>query len=213
VHAASPAFLDSGQRNGILLTLVPKRAMEGQGRKVKSVQYSQPGTSNQQEFLFVDASAAKTSRRNARSFVMQKARRERPWSTSKHATKQRTRGSSSPRSLGTPASVSTPNTASSSPTLETNRNGYFPDIDAAQQASTDALERAMCLNCGVFAVRRGQMLCPRCAMLKTAVSVREPDSGILDPFGASSIDITESVSELLDHCKSTSVRHRISLAR
>jgi len=36
-------------------------------------------------------------------------------------------------------------------------------------------------------------------MLKTAVSVREPNSGILDPFGASSIEITESVSELLDH--------------
>lgn len=211
MHAASPAFLDSGQRNGILLILVPKRVMEGQGRKVKSVQCSQPGTSNQQEFLFVDASAAKTSRRNARSFVMQKARRERPWSTSKHAAKQRTRGSSSPRSFGTPASVSTPNTASSSPTHESNRNGYFPDIDVAHQASTGALERATCLNCGIFAVRQGQTFCPRCAMLKTAVSVREPNSGILDPFGASSIEITESVSELLDHCKSTPARHQISL--
>lgn len=173
--------------------------MEGQGRKVKSVQYPQPGTSNQQEFLFVDASAAKISRRNARSFVMQKARRERPWSTSKHAAKQRTRSSSSPRSLGTPASVSTPNTASSSPALESNRNGYFPDIDVAHQASTSALERAMCLNCDIFAVCQGQTLCSRCAMLKTAVSVREPDSGILDPFRVSSIEINESVSELLDH--------------
>ncbi|KAF3001216.1 hypothetical protein E8E13_001600 [Curvularia kusanoi] len=36
-------------------------------------------------------------------------------------------------------------------------------------------------------------------MLRTAVSVREPDNGILDPFQVSSIEITEGVSELLDH--------------
>lgn len=52
--------------------------------------------SNQQGFLFVDAAQAKTSRqgrRNARSFVMQNARRKNPWSTSKHAAKQRKTGS------------------------------------------------------------------------------------------------------------------------
>ncbi|KAF1975272.1 hypothetical protein BU23DRAFT_81123 [Bimuria novae-zelandiae CBS 107.79] len=57
----------------------------------------------QQEFLFVDAAKAKSSkqgRRNARSFVMQKARRERPWSTSKHASKQRrSPESTSPRTI------------------------------------------------------------------------------------------------------------------
>ncbi|KAL1606342.1 hypothetical protein SLS60_003744 [Paraconiothyrium brasiliense] len=44
----------------------------------------------QREFLFVDAGRPKSSvqgRRNARSFVMQKARRERPWSTSKHSAR------------------------------------------------------------------------------------------------------------------------------
>jgi hypothetical protein len=48
---------------------------------------------NQQDFLLVDASkstkSSRQERRNARSFVMQRARRERPWSTSKHATKQK----------------------------------------------------------------------------------------------------------------------------
>jgi hypothetical protein len=57
----------------------------------------------QRDFLFVDAAQAKTSRqgrKNARSFVMQKARRERPWSTSKHAAKQRKGSeSTSPRAL------------------------------------------------------------------------------------------------------------------
>ena len=176
--------------------------MEDQGQTSQLIKRSEPTVPVQQDFLFVDASEAKTSRqgrRNARSFVMQKARRERPWSTSKQAAKQRTQESTSPRSASTPTSISTPNTASSSPTIESSGNSYFP---AFEQTSTGTIERIICSNCKVFVVRYGQTLCTKCMLLVPRVSIREPNNGVLDPFGASSVKITKEMSELLDHCKS-----------
>lgn len=175
--------------------------MESQGQAAKAIKRSQPTVPIQQDFLFVDASQAKTSRqgrRNARSFVMQKARRERPWSTSKHSAKQRAQESASPRSAGTPNSISNPNTASSSPTTDFNKTDYFT---ASEQSNAGVFERAICSNCKIFRVRFGQTLCPKCIYLTPAGSVREPDNGVLDPFGTSSIKITKNMSELLDHCK------------
>src|SRR4051812_44562960 len=100
--------------------------MESQKETTKGRPRAQPTVPIQQDFLFVDAAQAKTSRqgrRNARSFVMQKARRERPWSTSKNAAKQRRSDeSTSPRSAGTPDSLLTPNTATPSPPILLNRS-------------------------------------------------------------------------------------------
>ncbi|KAF1932194.1 uncharacterized protein M421DRAFT_55167 [Didymella exigua CBS 183.55] len=173
--------------------------MEGQDHNAKAVKRSQPTVPIQQDFLFVDASEAKASRqgrRNARSFVMQKARRARPWSTSKQAAKQRAQGSASPPSVGTPNSLSTPNTASSSPTSESSRNGYFP---AFEQTSSGMFERGVCSNCQIFVARHGQTLCPKCVLLLPTGSVKEPNNSTLDPFGASALKLDREMSELLDH--------------
>lgn len=175
--------------------------MEGQDQTAKAMKHSQPTVPVQHNFLFVDASEAKASRqgrRNARSFVMQKARRERLWSTSKQAAKQRAKGSASPGSAGTPTSISTSNAASSSHTTGFSRNGY---LLASKQTKAGVCEQGICSNCRIFVVRRGQTLCPKCILLTPTVSVREPDRGVLDPFGASSIKTTKDISELLDHCK------------
>lgn len=175
--------------------------MEDQGQDVGPIKRSHKTVPVQQDFLFVDASEAKTSRqgrRNARSFLMQKARRERPWSTSKQAAKQRAQESPSPQSSGTPASTSTPNTASSSPTTESGRTGYFPTFEPTDAGS---FERSICSNCNIFVARHGQTLCPKCIVVRPAGSVKGPSNGRLDPFGTSSVKLDESMSELVTHCK------------
>jgi hypothetical protein len=156
----------------------------------------------QRDFLFVDAAQAKTSRqgrKNARSFVMQKARRERPWSTSKHAAKQRKGSeSTSPRSAGTPDSLHTPKTATPSPPLHANRPDYFTIRDSQSYASATA---NICSDCRIFVCRPGQALCPRCCLLQPVTPVENPNNSLFDPFGTSSIEMNGDVSELLEHCE------------
>jgi hypothetical protein len=164
----------------------------------------------QQDFLFVDAAQAKTSRqgrRNARSFVMQKARRERPWSTSKHAAKQRKFSgstSTSPRSAGTPDWLLTPNsnlsprTASPSPPLHSDGADYF----TLMSRQTYILAKGnMCADCQIFSCRPGQRMCPRCLTLRPVSPLEDPDNGLFDPFGTSAVEMNASVTELLEHCK------------
>lgn len=168
--------------------------------------HSQPNAPLHQDFLFVDAAQAKTSRqgrRNARSFVMQKARRERPWSTSKHAAKQRKTGSPeniSPKS-GTADSVLvlTPNTATPSPPSLSTKPDYFSSMELSKYTT---VKGEVCPECLIFLCRPGQKLCPRCFLLKPAIPAEDPNIRLFDPFRTSSVEINESVSELLDHCKS-----------
>ncbi|KAF2847836.1 hypothetical protein T440DRAFT_402675 [Plenodomus tracheiphilus IPT5] len=155
----------------------------------------------QQDFLFVDAAQAKTSRqgrRNARSFVMQKARRERPWSTSKHAARQRKSDSSdstSPNIMGTPE-TSTSNTATPSPPIGFSRPGDFVPARLGTFASNINL---VCSDCQILLCRPGQHLCPRCATLKPPAPAHRLDNRLFDPFQTSSVEITGGVSELLEH--------------
>jgi hypothetical protein len=164
---------------------------------------SQPTVPVQQDFLFVDAAQAKTSRqgrRNARSFVMQKARRERPWSTSKNAAKQRKSDqSTSPRSAGTPDSVLTPNTATPSPPILLNRSDYFPFMEPRLYTH---VKGEICPDCQVLLCRPGERMCPRCLSLKPPSPDEEPSNSLFDPFRASSVEMNGSVTELLEHCKS-----------
>jgi hypothetical protein len=164
----------------------------------------------QQDFLFVDAAQAKTSRqgrRNARSFVMQKARRERPWSTSKHAAKQRKFSgstSTSPRSAGTPDSLLTPNsnlspkTATPSPPLHANGADYFTMMNRQSYISAKG---NMCADCQIFSCRPGQRMCPRCLSLRPISPLEDPDNGLFDPFGTSAVEMNASVTDLLEYCK------------
>jgi hypothetical protein len=154
----------------------------------------------QQDFLFVDAAQAKTSRqgrKNARSFVMQKARRERPWSTSKHAAKRATSGSTSrsPRSAVTRASSLTPSSTIPSPSLTSVQADYF-----ASQEHT-LMRAIVCPECQIFLCRPGQGMCPRCLFLKPMSSLEGVDNSLFDPFGTSSVETNASVSELLEHCE------------
>jgi len=169
----------------------------------------QPTVPVQQDFLFVDAAQAKTSRqgrRNARSFVMQKARRERPWSTSKNAAKQRkSEESTSPRSAGTPDSLLTSNTATPSPPILLNRPDYFPYVESQHYA----VKGEICPECQILLCRPGQKVCPRCLLLKPPSPDEEPSSSLFDPFRASSVEMNGSVSELLEHCKSETLRFHL----
>jgi hypothetical protein len=163
---------------------------------------------NQQAFLFVDATQAKTSRqgrRNARSFVMRNARRKDPWSTSKNAAKQRKTGSpesTSPKSTGTSDSTLTPNTATPSPPIYSNRPDYFHSRALINFTSTKG---EICPDCQIFLCRPGQRLCPRCLPLKPAAPTEDPNNQLFDPFRTSSVEVTRSVSELLRHCKCRSL--------
>jgi hypothetical protein len=171
---------------------------------------SPPAVPVQQDFLFVDASkSAKSSRqgrRNARSFVMQKARRERPWSTSKHASKQRkSPESTSPAPVGTPDLAYTPNTSTPSPPIVTTGPEYFAFTDPSPFA---VVKQELCSDCQIFLCRSGQSLCPRCVLLQPPAPADDIDTRLFDPFGTVSVEVTGKVSELLDHCKYWTLHHQ-----
>ncbi|KAF2875000.1 hypothetical protein BDV95DRAFT_603771 [Massariosphaeria phaeospora] len=156
----------------------------------------------QQDFLFVDASKAKSSRqgrRNARSFVMQKARRENPWSTSKHAAKQRkSPESTSPATVGTPDLSHTPITSTPSPPRAPNNGAdFFPQfVDPNHYL---VVKQEICSDCQIFLCRPGQTLCPRCLLLRPPIPAEDLDNSLFDPFGTVSVNIDGRMSELLDH--------------
>ncbi|KAF2831110.1 hypothetical protein CC86DRAFT_134980 [Ophiobolus disseminans] len=193
--------------------------MESQRETTEGRPRAQPTVPIQQDFLFVDAAQAKTSRqgrRNARSFVMQKARRERPWSTSKNAAKQRRSAEST--SPGTPDSILTPSTATPSPPISLNRSDYFPSVERQPYTS---VKGELCPDCQIFLCRPGQRLCPRCLLLKPISPEEEPSNTLFDPFRTSSVEINGSVSELLEHFAAemapgiiaVDIRHRSTLMR
>lgn len=162
-----------------------------------------------QDFLFVDASqSAKSSRqgrRNARSFVMQKARRERPWSTSKHAAKHRkTRESTSPANVGTPDLSYTSTLSTPSPPIVTTGPQYFVLADPNHSAMVKHDIRSDCRD---RQCRSGQTLCPRCLRLLPLAPVEDVDNSLFDPFGTIPVAMNARDSELLYHCKCWSLRH------
>src|SRR6266568_7341314 len=151
----------------------------------------------QQDFLFIDstkpAQTSRQGRRTARSFVMQRARRERPWSTSKHAGKQAAfRRSPDSASVGTPDAYHTPFTQPTTPTTP----GDVPlagDVDLARVTDNNSFILAkpiLCRECHILACQPGQALCARCASLPPShASSLPPDSlavaeGVMDPFGS-----------------------------
>lgn len=156
-----------------------------------------------QEFLFVDTAKAKSSRqgrRNARSFVMQKARRERPWSTSKHAAKQRkSPETTSPVTVGTrtPDLSHTPITSTPSPQMAPapSESWSFEEAD-----NLLVVKQEVCSNCQVFICQSGQLLCPRC-LLQMQEYPEDLDNNLFDPFNTSSVEMDGEVSVLIEHCK------------
>jgi hypothetical protein len=130
---------------------------------------------------------------------MQKARRERPWSTSKHATKQRkSPESTSPATASTPDLSHTPITSTPSPPIGTTGAEYFPYTLAD---SFPVIKQEVCSDCQIFLCRPGYSLCPRCCLLQPVAPADDVDNRLFDPFGTTSIEMNNTVSELLDHCK------------
>lgn len=175
--------------------------MESSRTTARGDQKPSPTAPVQQDFLFVDASKAKSSRqgrRNARSFVMQKARRERPWSTSKHAAKQRkVTHSTSPAPVRTPDLSHTPITSTPSPPIVTNGPGYLPHVEPVLFSR---VKREICYECQFFSCLPGQTLCQRCFLLNSP-RPGDIDNRLFDPFCTVSIELDASSSRLLDHCK------------
>jgi hypothetical protein len=180
--------------------------MPSKGKEKSSQQRAQPP----QAFLFIDSSkpaqGSRQGRRNARSFVMQRARRERPWSTSKNAGKQAfARRSSDSASVGTPPDApltqpKTPRTPADLPVVG--------DVEYAQYASyaDNSLllsKQVVCIECQIFTCQPGQSLCPRCVLLPSSSSIHSAGNildGFMDPFGSFSVEVDSRVSELLYHC-------------
>ena len=166
---------------------------------------SPPAAVPHQDFLFVDSSkSAKSSRqgrRNARSFVMQKARRERPWSTSKQASKQssarRSPGANSNSSAGTPDLSHTPYTSTPSPPRLPPGGDY---VQYPSDSGFPLVKQSYCQECQILYCRPGQTLCPRCMLLQPT---RDINGSLVDPFGTFAVEMDSHVSELVDHCKST----------
>ena len=178
--------------------------MESLTGAVKGKQKSPPPAPAQQDFLFVDASkSAKSSRqgrRNARSFVMQKARRERPWSTSKHAAKKRkSPDTTSPATISTPDLSHTPITSTPSPPGAAFRTEYFPSTNSNNYT---IIKHETCPECQILQCRPGQRLCPRClVLLQPAAPPDDVDANLFDPFGTASVEMAPEVADLLRYCK------------
>ncbi|KAF2707480.1 hypothetical protein K504DRAFT_457974 [Pleomassaria siparia CBS 279.74] len=176
--------------------------MEAQRNAAKEQQRTSPPTAPvQQDFLFVDVSKSAKSyrqgRRNARSFVMQKARRERPWSTSKNVAKQRrSPGSTSPATVGTPDLSHMPNTPTPSPPGATVGTECFTFVDPNNYP---LVKQEICSDCHIFRCRPGHAFCHTCLQISPPLPAEDPDTSLFDPFGTVSVDMDRGVTELLRH--------------
>jgi hypothetical protein len=106
--------------------------------------------------------------------------------------------STSPATVGTPDLSHTPITSTPSPPIVTSGAEYFPYtlVD-----SFPVIKQEVCSDCQIFLCRPGQSLCPRCCLLQPTAPADDVDNRLFDPFGTTSIEMNNTVSELLDHCK------------
>lgn len=176
--------------------------MDGRLQAAKASSSCQQATPVQQEFLFVDTTQAKTSRqgrRNARSFVMQNARRERPWSTSKGAAHQRRiqiqLGSSSKTTYASDSAFILAAATADSP-VAVGHHGHVTDVQTSYLALS---QRALCPECQAVLCCPGQISCTECVQSRSSMPVANPDNWLFDPFQTSSVDVDENISELLAH--------------
>lgn len=163
---------------------------------------SPPAATVQQRFLFVDTAKAKSSkqgRRNARSFVMRKARKERPWSTSKHVARQRRSPENpSPTTIGTPDLSTTPVTSTPSPPNLLHGTEEFSMLSSSHYL---VVKQELCPECQILFCRPGDHLCPICILHQSPALYGEPDTSHFDPFGTLSVQLTAGQSALLHYCE------------
>ena len=177
-----------------------------------------PSTGN--NFLFVDASNqhgaafSRNSRRDARSFVMQNARRQRPWSTSR---RQDSRSTASRRSTSTAAAGPKPppaskdkDAASREPSSARERPPGAQHIfalgshNASQELTrTGAQGPVRCRKCRAHPSGRVD-LCTACAARSSrrSMSMDTFSSGSTNPFQTFPIRLDGQGELLLAHCTS-----------
>lgn len=159
-------------------------------------------------FLFVDpydGSGAKKGRRSARSFVMQKARREKPWSTSKNAQNRRraakgnvivkTSSTSPQHDEATQSSASPRDLVKLSDSLSPAWCSETPDDKETRTISK-------CQACGIYV--NGSSLCVKCSLHRFLLSGSRPytvASGRVDPFGMLPITMNRKTDALAIHCE------------
>jgi len=157
-----------------------------------------------QEFRFIDssgtASGPRRGRRDVRSFVMQNARRNRPWSTSKHATKEDSASRNKDKPLKQAPDDVGDDSQDSSLSLEKPRSTRRKVT--SQKTRMPADNMWLCLACTVNPRELGVSLCGRCnSLLPLSASAHDPGSGNFDPFDTLPVRPNHAIMRLLDHCK------------
>ena len=164
-----------------------------------------------QTFLFVDSSesvgpdGAKQGRRNARSFVMQNARRQRPWSTSKQPGARARNARSA--TLSSPASGESSAKSKASPTpldKTAKKNASKQHHGALSSDLSGSGERDQhCWQCHRPCVP-GERLCQDCVPstnIRRDLTFGPSSSSKMDPFSTLPTDLDPHSEALTSHCK------------
>lgn len=166
-----------------------------------------------QEFLFIDSTdpepGKRKGRRSVRSFVMQQARRQNPWSTSKSSTKnsptvsQKHSASSSPQA---PDTWSLPDPSAAQSTRFAEQINEVPAWSPSGLALSSPAHYVMkCITCAASQCMPGGNLCSNCLVPDGPSSVTvQPYTfaqGSIDPFSSLPCTMTPTCSKLLNHCK------------
>ena len=170
----------------------------------------------QQTFLFVDSSegsgsdGAKQGRRNARSFVMQNARRQRPWSTSKQPgiRARAARGASCNSSNGSASASRSLPTSNPSRPLSRQSETFQRRLlgcDQPAQLQTDLIHHrpGRCWECHT-PCHPGDRLCQNCDASLSARSNPSPTPMVgtkMDPFGSLPTQLDAQGEALTAHCE------------
>ena len=184
---------------------------KGQFQKSPIVMEKNSPVEPRRGFLFVEPSEGKDgalfSRKNARSFVMQRARREKPWSTSKHAAR---RHASNRYMRRTPDGTTFVTVfANDSESISKSQPSVCPPPPTGLIPSwyPDDVSALQCLDCW----RPGnhysaETACDGCKAiplnaLSTINQAMCSKDGLVDPFNTLPVRMNAKTNRLIDHCE------------
>jgi hypothetical protein len=182
----------------------------------------------EQEFLFVNSAPPRRAsepkaykgHRDVRSFLMQKARRARPWSTSKQSTpgggkrtpsRKRSRDSLSSSSDRTPKSHS----ATDQILMDMDIDDKLAETGESSLVAARQIPNS-CELCGAANTSMEHRATCFQQLLEQNASILLPQSSIdghFDPFGTLPVQYTASTKELWDHCEQNPHKTHIFAAK
>lgn len=161
-----------------------------------------------QEFLFIDSSNTKNAgksykgNRSVRSHVMQRARKERPWSTSRQqARHEKWQLASRPRVETQPATRTASDGGRVKPEERSPKNATIDELYIGGARHYES-HMGLCRICQDFDCSPGQSLCGSCQ--NQAVSLPQRDSLAnrpFDPFNTLPVALNEDTSSLWEYCE------------